>query len=218
MERVSDRSSRPAFGSYLDPVVLDQIVRDGELLQGAEVLVTLLVLDIRDFTHFADRSSARETVAHLNDFFGRVVPIIRKHHGHPNRFLVDGLLAVFGVPEDLDDHAERAVAAAVEISATLEESHRIGIGVNSGVVVAGTIGGGGKLDFTLIGDAVNVATRIEQLTKETGDRVLVGESTRVLLGHHPTFVFEWQGTHTLRDKSAPVDVYALAPRRSARRL
>jgi adenylate cyclase len=185
-------------------------VREGDLLEGVEVLVTLLVLDIRDFAQFADHSSARETVAYLNDFLQSVVPIVRKHHGHPKSFLGDGLLAVFGVPDDLDEHPERAVAAAMEISTALDESYGIGVGISSGVVVAGTIGGGGWVDFALIGDSMNVARRIAQLTKETGDRILVGESTRVLLGHHPTFVFEWRGTHPVRTKSEQVDVYALA--------
>ncbi len=86
------------------------MLEEGELLEGEEREVTVMFVDVRDFTPRAERSSARETVAFLNDFFETVVPVVLEHGGHANKFLGDGLLAVFGAPERLTDHADRAVA------------------------------------------------------------------------------------------------------------
>ena len=109
------------------------------------------------------------------------MPVLVRHGGHANKFVGDGLLGVFGAPERLPDHADRAVAAAIEIARLVDDAYgdelRIGIGVNSGPVLAGTIGGGGRLEFTVIGDAVNTASRVEQVTRETGDTVLITEAT-----------------------------------------
>jgi class 3 adenylate cyclase len=114
-----------------------------------------------------------------------VVPVILEHGGHANKFIGDGLLAVFGAPERFPDHADRAVAAALEIARCVRDRYggelRVGVGVNSGTVVVGTIGGGGRLDFTVIGDAVNTASRVESATRQTDDDVLITEATRTRL-------------------------------------
>ena len=203
---------RSALGSYVDPYLAERVLSDGELLEGEEVDVTLLVLDIRDFTAYADAHSAPETVALLNEFYGRVVPILARNGGHANKFLGDGLLAVFGAPERLPDHADRAVEAARSIAAMVTETYggalRVGIGLNSGSVVAGTIGGGGKLDFTVIGDAVNVAARVEELTKETGTVILLTERTRLLLSSFDA-PLEPIGEVALKGKSRATTVYGV---------
>src|SRR5204863_6941332 len=106
-------------------------------------------------------------------------------HGHASKFIGDGLLAVFGAPERLEGHAGCAVDAALEIADTVRERYgddlRVGIGVNSGRVVAGTVGGGGRLDFTVIGDPVNTAARVEAATRETDDDILITDATRAYL-------------------------------------
>lgn len=201
---------RETLGTFVDPEVAERLVREGTLL-GEEVEVSILFLDIRDFTAYAERSSAREVVTRLNDFYERVVPVLRKHGGHANRFIGDGLLGVFGAPERLDDHADRAVAAALEIAALVRRSYgddlRIGIGVNSGPVMAGTIGGGGRLDFTVIGDPVNTAARVEEATRETGDVVLVTQATCALLERDQT-EFEERPSTALKGKTEKVRLYA----------
>ena len=117
----------------------------------------------------------------LNSLYDRVVPIVTACGGHANKFIGDGLLAIFGAPARLDDHADRAVRAALEIGALNGRAEadglRVGVGVNTGEVVVGTIGGGGRLDFTVIGDAVNTAARVEAATRETGDDVLITAAT-----------------------------------------
>jgi adenylate cyclase len=109
-------------------------------------MVTILFVDIRGFTAFADRSTAREAVDYLNEFFAVAVPVVSAHGGHVNKLLGDGLLAVFGAPEPVPDHADRALAAASDLLAAVDselgERCRVGIGVNSGLVLVGTIGAG----------------------------------------------------------------------------
>jgi class 3 adenylate cyclase len=200
---------RTAFGSYVSPDVAERVMAEGELLEGEDVEVTVLFVDICDFTSFAERSTARETVTYLNDFFGLVVPILERHGGHANKFIGDGVMGVFGVPERLPDHASRALAAARAIAAAVEERYggslRVGIGLNSGPVSVGSVGGGGRLEFTVIGDAVNVAARVEQLTRETGDTILLTEATRCLLDG--SVEVEPRGEVALKGKTDPVPVY-----------
>jgi adenylate cyclase len=201
---------RAAFGSYVSPDVAERVMEGGELLEGEDVEVTILFVDIRDFTPFAERSSARETVTYLNDFFGVAVPILEHHHGHANKFIGDGIMGVFGAPERLRDHATRALAAALELARAVEERYhgslRVGIGLNSGPVSVGSVGGGGRLEFTVIGDAVNVAARVEHLTRQTGDTILLTEATRCLL--EGDVELETRGEIPLKGKTDPVPVYA----------
>ena len=215
MEGLSEREAlREAFGAYVDPDVAERVLEEGELIEGQEREVTVMILDVWDFTAFAERKSARETVAFLNDLFGIVVPCVAEHGGHANKFLGDGLLAVFGAPERLGDHADRAVSAAGDIVAALTERFgddlRFGIGINSGPVVVGSVGGGGRLEFAVIGDPVNVAARVENLTRETSDPVLVTEATRCLVSDGAD-ALESRGEFALKGVSEPVPIYALSP-------
>ena len=177
---------REAFGTYVDPDVAEHILNEGTALEGEEVEVTLMFLDVWDFTRFAEDAPAREVVSTLNRLFEIVVPIVHEHGGHVDKFVGDGLLAVFGAPRRAADHADRALRTARRVAAEVErefgERLRIGIGLNSGTVAAGNIGGAGRLDFSVIGDAVNVAARVEASTRETGDTVLLSEATRERLG------------------------------------
>jgi adenylate cyclase len=202
---------REAFGAYVAPDVAEAILRDGDVLEGDELEVSVLFLDIRDFTAFAERASAREVVARLNDFWADVVPLLTRHRGHANKFIGDGLLGVFGAPDPLDDHADCAVAAALEIAAYARERWRVGIGVNTGPAIVGTVGGGGKLEFTVIGDTVNTAARIEALTRVTGDDVLVTEATRARL-RRDHGELEERPAAELKGKAEPVRVWAPRPK------
>jgi len=202
-----------AFGSYVDPALAERLLVQGDdLFQGEEVEVTVFFADIRNFTTYAEHASAPDAVARLNSLWDIIVPILRDHHGHANKFLGDGVLAVFGVPEELTHHADHAVAAAREIQQRVHKTFgaemRIGIGINTGDVIAGTIGGGGKLEFTLIGDPVNVAARVEQLTKETGDSILLTEATVDALRTRPTDL-DGRGARVVRGREASVNIYSI---------
>ena len=204
-----------AFGTYVDPALAARLLRQGDdVFTGERREVTVMFVDIRDFTPFAEVNSAEDTVSRLNALFEIVVPAVVDAGGHVNKFLGDGALAVFGAPNDLADHADVAVSAAVVIHRLVAERFggalRIGIGINTGKVIAGTIGGGGKLEFTLIGDTVNVAARVEQLTKTTGDAILLTHQTvESLVSGLPELAD--RGSHALKGKSAAVKVFGLNP-------
>jgi adenylate cyclase len=177
-----------------------------------------MFIDIRDFTGFAERAQAPEVLAMLNRLFDRVVPVIHEHGGHVDKFVGDGLLAVFGAPRRQDAHADQALAAALSIERVVAEEFggelEIGIGLNSGTVVAGNVGGGGRLEFSVIGDAVNTAARVEAATRQTGDTVLIAERTRGLLRSEPVRLEERLGV-TLKGKTEAVRLYAAVPAEDA---
>lgn len=201
---------RQAFGTYVDPEVAERVMAEGEMLQGEEVEVTVLFADIKGFTEMTEESSPREVVKMLNGFYDCIVPILHRHGGYANKFVGDGLLAVFGAPERFVDHADRALQAAREIVSAVEERFsgeiRVGLGLNSGRVLSGSVGGGGRLEFTVIGDAVNVASRTERFTRETGDAVLLTASTYDLLRDKSRI--EAREQVDMKGKAEPVVLYA----------
>ena len=218
---------RRAFGAYVDPGLADRVLAEGADLQGEEREVSVLFLDVRAFTAFAERATPHETVALLNELWELAVPVLLRHGGHANKFIGDGLLGVFGAPDPLTDHADRAVAASLEIARRVagEFAGRIsvGIGVNSGPVVAGTVGGGGRVEYAVIGDTVNTASRVEAATRQTGDPVLITEQTRARLSDTGSIEMVRRPGIALRGKQSAVSLWAVgmaaaeppAPRRSA---
>jgi adenylate cyclase len=204
-----------AFGTYVDPALAARLLEQGDdVFTGERRQVTVMFVDIRDFTPFAEANTAEDTVARLNALFEIVVPAVVDAGGHVNKFLGDGALTVFGAPDDLVDHADAAVTAALLIHRLVAEQFggelRIGIGINTGPVIAGTIGAGGKLEFTLIGDTVNVGARVEQLTKTTGDAILLTDFCVDALVSRPSGLTD-RGSHELKGKSAAVRVFGLDP-------
>lgn len=203
---------RVAFGTYVDKEVAALILSGQVPEEGVEVDVSIMFCDVRGFTSYAERAPATEVVATLNRLFSVIVPIVDEHGGHVDKFIGDGLLAVFGAPERFPDHADRAVAAARAIAAataTVDTGLSVGVGVNSGRVVAGSIGGAGRLNFSVIGDAVNVAARVEAATRETGDDVLVTAATAAMLQREVPLVS--RGSLALKGKSEPLELFAPLP-------
>ena len=200
------------FGTYLDRDIAEHILREGPALQAREVDVTTMFIDIRDFTSFAEEFEPGDVLETLNCMFELVVPIIAEHHGHVDKFVGDGLLAVFGAPAPQADHADLALDAALAIARRAREMLQgdleIGIGIDSGTVVAGNVGGGGRLDFTVIGDAVNTAARIESATRETGDTILFSDQTmrRLRRGGLPIVP---RASTRMKGKSKHVGLFAL---------
>ena len=205
---------REAFGAYVDPSLAERVLNEGTELGDEEIDVTILFLDIRDFTAFAERSQPSDVLALLNGFWDLVVPVLLRHGGHANKFIGDGLLAVFGTPQRLPDHADRAVAAALELLRTIEARYAgrvgVGIGVNTGSVIAGSVGGGGRIEFTVIGDTVNTAARVEAATRETGDGLLITDATKARLCQD-SFEFVERPPVPLKGKTVQVGLWA--PRR-----
>ena len=184
-------------------------------------MVTLMFVDIRGFTSLADRSTAREATDFLNEFFDVVVPVVPAYGGHVNKLLGDGLLGVFGAPDPLPDHADQALAAGIAmleaVEARMGDRCRIGIGLNSGLVLVGTIGGNGYTELGVIGDPVNVAARVEAATREHGEELLLTEATRCLLEKpDPDLTLTPRGSVSLKGKSHPVVVYGIESRNAFR--
>ena len=172
-----------------DRVVEQLLDLDETLLGGAAQEVTILFADIRNFTGLSERLGAREMVAVLNDYFALMVDVIFKHGGTLDKFIGDAIMAVFGAPFVAADDTDDAVATAIEMLARLREFNqrqasegrstlKIGVGIDTGEVVAGTIGSPRRMDYTVIGDHVNVASRVESANKYFGTRILVTEHTR----------------------------------------
>lgn len=174
---------------FMPRQVAERIIAAGpEALAPIEREVTVLFSDIRGFTAMSEGLSPREVLAMLDDYFGRMGQIVKGHDGVIGKFLGDGLLAFWGVPDRLSDHAHRAVKAARDMRRAVDElnQHRerhglapiaIGIGIHTGLVAAGMLGGVLQAEYTVIGDAVNVASRIESLTKEHHVDLLISETT-----------------------------------------
>jgi adenylate cyclase len=200
---------RAAFGTYMDKEVAALILSGQFPDEGVEIDVSILFCDVRGFTSYAESAAATEVVATLNRLFEVMVPIVDRHGGHVDKFIGDGLLAVYGAPEAYLDHADRALATACDIVTAVGESGiglKVGVGVNTGRVVAGSIGGAGRLNFSVIGDAVNVAARVEAATRETGDDVLITAATRSMLLNRVPLVS--RGTVALKGKAEPLEVFA----------
>jgi adenylate cyclase len=201
---------REAFGTYLDEEVAAHLISEDFEPHGQEVEVSLVFCDVRDFTTAAAESDAPEVVARLNELFECIVPIVSRHRGHIDQFIGDAVLAVFGAPEQVPQHADRAVQCAVELARTINSRRpggfEVGIGVNTGKVVAGAIGGAGRLSFSVIGDAVNLCSRVESVTRETGDPVLITGNTRALLSE--TVEVRPRGEREIRGYDRKVELFA----------
>lgn len=174
---------------FLPHQVAERVIRAGPAaLAPVEREVTVMFTDIRGFTAISEKMSPRDVLGFLDDYFGRMSQIVKGHDGVVGKFLGDGLLAFWGVPDVVDDHALRAVRAARDMRKVVRELNldrardglpqiRIGIGIHTGAVAAGMLGGALQSEYTVIGDAVNVASRIEGLTKQHGVDVLISETT-----------------------------------------
>ncbi len=211
---------RTAFGAYVDPDVAERVLREGADLAGEELEVTVLFLDIRDFTAIAERSEPSEVVALLNDLWALVVPVCCVTAATPTSSSATGCWPCSARPSTSPTTPTCAVRAALEIAAVVREHYAgeigVGIGVNTGPVVAGTVGGGGRVEFTVIGDAVNMAARVEAATRETGDDVLITDATSAVLPDG-AFTFERRPGVELAGRKQEVDLWApaAAPNRCA---
>jgi len=212
------------FGRYLTTEVSEAILGGEVSLEGQLVNATILFADIRDFTAISETLSPRETVAFLNSYLNDMIEIVMKHQGIIDKFIGDGLLAVFGAPLPREDHAELALQAALDMQRRLQNLNeersrehtfpiKIGIGLHSGPVIAGNLGNSSKMEYTVIGDTVNVASRIEGLTKEHHSALLISEETWNLTSPQTrnTLAAQKKENITIRGKSGPLNLYDLTP-------
>jgi class 3 adenylate cyclase len=209
---------RHAFGCYVAPELAEEVMRHGVSLGGEAVRASVLFADIRDFTALAEKMAPTEVVSLLNRYFATVGSAIKAEGGWINKFGGDSLLAVFGAPAPQADHARRAVRAAQGMRTALAEFNvqqqqeseptvRIGIGIDCGDMVAGSVGSPERMEYTVIGDVVNVASRIDGLNKKWGTDVLISAEALAASGVDvPTRAMPLA---EVKGKSEPIQVYAL---------
>jgi len=177
------------FGQHVSPQVVERLMAEGATTESEIRKVAVMFVDFRSFTAGSSTRSPREVVDRLDGAFAVLVDILDRHGGIVNKFLGDGFLALFGAPFEVAGAAHHAVAAAREMLTAMEHineaSHwplRIGIGIHFGEVVAGNIGSPRRKEYTVIGDTVNLAARLEALNKQFGSQILISATVRDALG------------------------------------
>jgi len=203
------------FGQHVSPQVVERLIAEGASTESDIRRVAVMFVDFRSFTASARTRSPQEVVDRLDGAFAVLVDILDRHGGIVNKFLGDGFLALFGAPLESGDAAQHAVAAAREMLAANERANessswplRIGIGVHVGEVVAGNIGSPRRKEYTVIGDTVNFAARLEALNKELGSQFLISSAVRDALGDHGKDAVP-RGEVPVRGYDRPVPVWQL---------
>jgi adenylate cyclase len=183
-----EQKIRTMFQKYVPKAVIDQFFASPEeMLKGEDRIVALLFSDIRGFTTISEQLRPDEVVDSLNAYFSLMVDIIMRHHGMVDKYMGDAIMAIYGAPERTRNEALEAVRSAFEMLEELTDFNRlqsekgrpefrIGIGINYGVVTVGNIGSEKKMDYTVIGDMVNLGSRLEGLTKEYDQPLIISES------------------------------------------
>jgi adenylate cyclase len=207
---------RATFGKYMTASVMDHLMSGKVSLGGETLTVTILFTDIRSFTTLSEKMDAQALVALLNEYFTEMVGIVMSEDGVVDKYIGDAIMAVFGAPVSKPDDALRAVRAAVRMrTALVHLNERLatrglgplatGIGIHTGVVVAGNIGSETRMEYTVIGDAVNVASRLESATKDLHAGVLISEDTWALV--HDAVDFRAQKPLMVKGRAQPVTSY-----------
>ncbi|HET7340197.1 MAG TPA: adenylate/guanylate cyclase domain-containing protein [Methylomirabilota bacterium] len=187
------RRFRDSFARYLSREVMAEVLADAPSLRGEHREVSILFSDLRGFTTLSEQMQPERIAAHLNEYFDAMTNAIFAHRGTINDFVGDAVMGVFGAPVADPEHAWNAVQSALDMSRALDALNerwskaglpnlRMGIGIHTGFVFAGNVGGRDRIKYTVIGDPVNVASRVEGLNKELGTTVLVTEETLAKLG------------------------------------
>ena len=214
----SEKRMKSTMSRYMDPGIADQLLNnsDDDIMGGANTTATVLFSDVRGFTTLTEELGAQGTVSFLNEYFTVMVDCISKEEGMLDKFIGDAIMAAFGLPISHDDDEDRAVRASISMISELWKWNKVreskglkpadmGIGLNTDLVVSGNIGSPKRMDYTLIGDGVNLAARLESACKAYSARILISENTFKKL----------KGTYRVRDvdlvvvkgKTEPVGVY-----------
>ncbi|WP_146909424.1 CHASE2 domain-containing protein [Arenimonas daejeonensis] len=221
-ERREREATIGIFGRFLDPRVVQTLVETGELSRDRKPEareISILFSDIRGFTTLSETRTPEAVVDLLNRYFSRQVDVIFRNGGTLDKFIGDAIMAFWNAPTDTPAHAQQAVAAAIEMTLALDDFKRelaargeglgdfdVGIGVHTGPAVVGFLGSDSRMEYTAIGDTVNLASRIEGTTKGVA-RVLVSDATRAACGETGRFRFVHRGQFHVKGREQPVDLY-----------
>jgi len=218
VEGLRDRERiKETFGRFVTPEIAQAILENPPVPGGENTEVSILFSDVRNYTAICEQLSPSQVIALLNDYFSYMVQAVEKHKGLVYQFVGDGIMAVFGAPVKLPDHATRSVESALEMMLALDRFNaersnglppiRIGIGINTGPVVAGIIGTEQRMEYRVVGDSVNLAARIEALNKELATEVLISRATVAQLNRK--FHLREFPPMKVKGKEKPIDVYAV---------
>jgi adenylate cyclase len=220
VEDYQKRIVKRLFGRYVSKDVYEQLIAhpDRAELGGKRREMSVLFSDIRGFTTVTESGNPEELVAQLNEYFSRMVDIVFRHKGTVDKFVGDMVMALYGAPLDDPGHAEHAVATAIEMVRELGELNKgwkargmpgldIGIGVNSGEMIAGNIGSSSIMSYTVIGDNVNLGARLESLNKEYGTRIIISDATRTRLKGN--YDIRALGDVVVKGKTRPVAIFQI---------
>lgn len=222
LERRQREATVGIFGRFLDPRVVEGLVESGELDRDRKPEareISILFSDIRGFTTLSETRTPEQVVDLLNRYFSRQVDVIFRHGGTLDKFIGDAIMAFWNAPTETPGHAAKAVAAALDMTLALDDFKRelqangeglgefdIGIGLHSGPAVVGFLGSDSRMEYTAIGDTVNLASRIEGTTKGVA-RVLVSGATMALCSADPRFEFMYRGEFKVKGREMPVELY-----------
>jgi adenylate cyclase len=214
----NEKRVRSTLSRYMDPDLADRLLASGpdELLGGTESIATVLFSDVRSFTTLSEQLGPHGTVAMLNEYFELMVDRISEQGGMLDKFIGDAIMAAFGLPIAGEDDEDRALRASIEMIRSLREWNAererrgeppvdMGIGLNTDAVVAGNIGSPRRMDYTLIGDGVNLASRLEGACKQYSARILLSESTKA--GLNGVYRLREVDRVIVKGKTRPVSVF-----------
>ncbi len=224
---ITEAHLRENLSRYFSPQLVDEIAQSGNAARSFRAQkAAILFIDLRGFTSLAERLPADKVADFLNEYRRRVSEPIARHHGVIDKFIGDGVMTIFGVPEPCGDDARNSVLAGLALVSVIDEWRRarlaeglppveIGIGIHYGDVIAGALGDEQRLEYTVVGDAVNTAARIERLAADLGTPLLVSAD---VLAAAPDLERDLQlaapVSHLLRGRSQPIRLYSLAVARS----
>ncbi len=225
VESRAKRELAALFGTYVPPELVDEMVKQPEnySMQAASRELTVMFCDMRGFTALSEQMDPLQLQALLNDVFSRLTHIIRSHQGTIDKYMGDCVMAFWGAPVPMQEHARRAVHAALDMERAIElfnASQRerglpeigIGIGLNTGTMCVGDMGSDIRRSYTVIGDAVNLASRLEGLSKHYGVRTVVSESTQA---QAPRFAWQELDRVRVKGKAQAVAIYSPVGEREA---
>ena len=220
IEGAEKRVVKKLFGRYVSKDVYEQLLSNPSLaeLGGTRREMSVLFSDIRGFTAVTEMGAPEALVSQLNEYFSGMVEIVFRHHGTVDKFVGDMVMALFGAPVNDAAHADHAVAAAVDMVHALGELNRkwalegrpqldLGIGINSGAMIAGNIGSSSIMSYTVIGDNVNLASRLEALNKTYGTRIIISDATRTRLSAR--YDVRPLGEVVVRGKTRPASIFSI---------